>query len=174
MQLCLSSCFFDHLEFILLPSVVRVLKNQLLQDQAIFLTTISIQVFLSVVKVPTRFDSRDHTQKNLTKFDCSHRFYEVMFRLSIEMFSLFLVVQISQLNITARLDRCHEEKNVFSGVWRSFHFTFHFPVFPPKFNNFCKVISDKSLLRRGFFFMFFFLSIKNKKKKRNKCFTLKS
>lgn len=78
--MCLSSCFFDHLEFILLPSVVRVLKNQLLQDQAIFLTTISIQVFLSVVKVPRRFDSRDHTQKNLTKFDCSHRFYEVMFR----------------------------------------------------------------------------------------------
>ena len=65
-------------------------------------------------------------------------------------------------------------KNVFSGVWRSFHLTFHESVSADKFNNFWKVISDKSLLTRGYFFMFCFLSIKNKKKKRNKCFTLKS
>ena len=68
-----------------------------------FKTRISIQIFLFLCQILRKCDSRDYRKKNLTKCrvpcDCSHRFYEVKFWLSIEMFSFSIVmVQVLRLN----------------------------------------------------------------------------
>ena len=68
-----------------------------------FKTRISIQMFLFLCQILRKCDSRDYRKKNLTKCrvpcDCSHRFYEVKFRLSIDMFSISIVmVQVLRNN----------------------------------------------------------------------------